>query len=284
MSDVIPPGGTYPLIVRHALQPKTHHDSSSETTSIDSHEHHAPPSAVAPQNPLPPPPRVSQNNHTAAASSTSSSVPATTTTAPHQTSYRGSHSQSHPHTLSHHQHHSLPNLNHSHPHSNPHHHSYPLSHSQVASPATFHRVGGSSTMSHHTPLEPPPPMPQYLIYVTIDNVPTNFDLMSFIFLANYGQVIEGKAETQDFQIFHDGIPYLYRTYTGVYSFTLIVEKDCDVTNLMALNMATVAIKGHYLQVTLLHPSTLRPRFISFPPCIPSSLFLIIFSPSDLLSG
>ena len=94
----------------------------------------------------------------------------------------------------------------------------------------------------------------YLVYVTIDNVPPTFDLMSFIFLTNYGQVIEGKAETQDLQIIHtDGLPYLYRTYTGVYSFTLLVDKDRDITNLMGLNMAMVGIEGHLLQVrTIIH--------------------------------
>lgn len=226
MSDVIPPGGTHPLIVRHAMQPKSHHDVSShssdqEAASVDSNEHHVAHHLSA----------VSQNSHAPASSTTHPRpVPATTHRGPH----------SHPTHL--HHSHSLP---HSLPHSHPHPSHHPLNHIQLPAPP-YHRAG-SIQISSQTSLERPP-VPQYIVYVTIDNVPANFDIMSFIFLANYGQVIEGKAETQDFQILHDGIPYLYRTYTGVYSFTLIVDKDRDITNLMALNMATVSIKGHYLQV------------------------------------
>lgn len=213
MSDIIPPGGLHPLIVRFAVQPKTHetHPTDENSTDMTDHSHHH---SHQPHHPSSAPIKRA-HSHPSATVVNSSPIPTSQSHAP--SILRGP---------------------------GPTHH--PTSNFQTQS---YHQVG----LNHSTSLPQPPPMEgpksaQYMMYVTFDNVPPHFDIMSFIFLANYGQVIEGKAETQDFQIFHDGVPYLYRTYTGVYSFTLIVEKDRDISNLMGLNMAMVAIQGHYLQV------------------------------------
>lgn len=199
MSDVVPPGGTQPLIVRIAMQPKTHDASHPSDESAGELNDHYQSSLSTPV-----PHKISQGNPSAM---TVTPVPiiSSQTRAPHHAAH-------------------IPNQ----------------SYHQLGVPLT-------STLPQPPPVEAPRSA-QYMIYVTFDNVPPTFDIMSFIFLANYGQVIEGKAETQDFQIYHDGLPYLYRTYTGVYSFTLIVDKDRDISNLMGLNMAMVAIQGHYLQV------------------------------------
>jgi hypothetical protein len=212
MSEVIPPGGTQPLIVRHATQPKPHEIAA--------------PSPMG-SSPVSSSSRRSRNN----------SDPELPQTEDHQDLIDDV-----PHlglSQSHQQPGMIPASRGVHP-------IPPSSHSVPPPHLTF----PAPTIIAPSPrLDPAQQSTHYLVYVTIDNVPSSFDLMSFIFLANYGQVIEGKAETQDIQFIHsDGLPYLYRTYTGVYCFTLLIDKDKDVSNLVGLNMAMVAIEGHLLQV------------------------------------
>jgi hypothetical protein len=159
------------------------------------------------------------------------------------------------------------------PHSHPFHasHSLPLTHTNLYQHQLT--VPSASVDSIHSVTTPHSVVTarevaftaQYLIYVTIEHVPSKFDLTAFIFLASYGQVIEGKAETQDYQFLHEGIPYMYHIYTGVYLFTVLVEKDQDITQLMALNMNTITIQGYPLQVISLSLS------VSLSVCLSVSL-------------
>jgi RNA recognition motif-containing protein len=130
-----------------------------------------------------------------------------------------------------------------------------------------------------TPQYPPLPplLPSYhapidkLVQVTVNGIPSTFDLMTFHFLSNYGRVVEGKVFYQSPTYASHLVPPLSQQPNplrqGMIQFVVLTEDTQQLANLLTLDGSVVVVSG--LPVVVWHtcPSSIDLSLShSLPSC------------------
>jgi hypothetical protein len=132
-----------------------------------------------------------------------------------------------------------------------------------------------ASFSPHAPFLPPHRGSlNQIVFVTINGIPSTFDLMTFNFLTSYGRVVEGKVFYQTTTAYGNflspsppsGIALApAATQLGTIRYSILMESTQQIANILALDGSVVVVSGVPVVVCATH--------FHLPHCLSLSLSL-----------